>query len=65
MCEPISAATATYLALAGTAISAYGAYEQGQGQKRIANYNAKVTELNADDVARRARRGLRGDDLAA
>ena len=51
MCEPTTIALG--VALAGTAVSAYGAYQQGQTQKKIANYNAKVGELNADDAIQR------------
>ena len=35
------------LAFAGTAIQAYGAYQQGKNQKRLNEYNAKVAEQNA------------------
>ena len=55
MCEPITATTAAlYLAGAGTAISAYGAYQQGQNQKKIANYTAQANEYQAQDVIQRA-----------
>ncbi len=35
------------LMAAGTAISAYGAYQQGKMQKEMYEYNAKVAEQNA------------------
>ena len=35
------------LAFAGTAIQAYGAYQQGKQQKALNEYNAKVAEQNA------------------
>lgn len=31
----------------GAAVAAYGAYQQGQAQKKAANFNAKVAEQNA------------------
>lgn len=54
MCEPITATTAAlYLGAAGTAVAAYGAYQQGQQQKKIADYNAKVGEVNAAEAIQR------------
>jgi hypothetical protein len=47
-------ATAIALSAAGTAVAAYGAYQQGQTAKKIANYNAKMSEFAADDAIKRA-----------
>jgi hypothetical protein len=43
MCDVV-----TGLAVAGTLLSAYGAYQQGKAQEDVANYNAKMNELAAD-----------------
>lgn len=43
----------TGLAVASLAVSAYGAYTQAQTQKKIAENNAEVAEINAADAKRR------------
>ena len=55
MCEPITttAGLALYSSLAATAVTAYGAYQQGQGQKKVAEYNAKVADVQAEDATNR------------
>ena len=50
MCDPVSAAI---LMGVGTAVSAYGSYEQGQTQKKVADYNAKMQRQAADDALQR------------
>ena len=50
MCDPGTAAVAM---IAATAVSAYGAYQQGQTAKKIANYNATMAEYSADDAIKR------------
>ena len=48
MCEPTTiAAISPWLMGAGVAVSAYGAYQQGQSQKAMAGYNAQVAANNA------------------
>lgn len=66
MCEPISATTMTYMAIAsaaGTAISAYGSYQQGQNQKKIADYNARMADFQAQDAMKRG--AIAADQKAA
>jgi len=60
MCEPT---TVAYLALAATAVSAYGSYEEGQTQKKIgrnnqimAEYAAQANERQGDLDSQAARR---------
>lgn len=43
----VSAAIAATAAVSGAAVSAYGLYQQGQAQKKIAEYNAQVQQNNA------------------
>jgi hypothetical protein len=38
---------ALVISLIGTAVSAYGSYQQGKAQQRAADYNAKVQEAQA------------------
>ena len=38
------AAVAAVAAVVGTAVTTVGMYEQGQAQKKVANYNAKIAE---------------------
>lgn len=40
-------AIAAVVAVVGSGISAYGMYQQGQAQKNVANYNAKLQENSA------------------
>lgn len=48
MCEPVTiTAAAAALAVAGSATSAYGAYQQGKAARAAANYEASVSEQNA------------------
>lgn len=49
MCEPVTLA----LMAAGTAMSAYGQYQQGQSAQEAAKYNAKMSEYAAQDAQRR------------
>ena len=49
MCEPVTLA----LMAAGTAMSAYGQYQQGQSAKDAGQYNAKMAEYGAQDAQRR------------
>ena len=49
MCEPVTLA----LMAAGTAMSAYGQYQQGQSAQDAAKYNAKMSEYAAQDAQRR------------
>lgn len=51
MCEPTTIALAA--TIASTAVTAYGAYQQGQTAKKIANYNAKMNEYSAEDAIKR------------
>ncbi len=39
---------ATALTVIGTAVNAYGSYTEGQSAERAAEYNAKISEMNAD-----------------
>lgn len=39
----------------GTGVSAYGQYQQGKSQEKLANYNAQVQEANAANKARDGR----------
>lgn len=57
MCEP--ATIMTVAALSGTAISAYGAYQQGQNARKVAEYNATVNEFQAKDALERG--GIESD----
>ena len=62
-------------ALAGGGLSAFGSYQQGQFQEAVGNFNAlqsiidaKITEQNADEAARRLRlagRKLQGSQKVA
>lgn len=58
MCE-----IATALMLAGTAVSAYGSYQQGQTQKKIADYNAQTADFQAQDALKRG--AIAADQKAA
>lgn len=49
MCEPVTLA----LMAAGTAMTAYGQYQQGQAANDAAKYNAKMAEYGAQDAQRR------------
>lgn len=49
MCEPVTLA----LMAAGTAMSAYGQYQQGQAADDAAKYNAKMADYGAQDAQRR------------
>lgn len=49
MCEPVTLA----LMAAGTAMSAYGQYQQGKSANDAAKYNAKMAEYGAQDAQRR------------
>lgn len=63
-----------YSSIAGTAMSAYGQYQQAQASKDAANYNAKVAELQRQDALDRGQAdqealgrkigGLRGQQTA-
>lgn len=57
MCEPISASTAAYAALAASAASAVvataSAYTQSQTAKKVANRNASIAEMQAQDAQQR------------
>ncbi|AOS80265.1 hypothetical protein Q5W_15450 [Hydrogenophaga sp. PBC] len=60
MCEP------TTLAIAGLAISGYGAYQGAQSQKAQATYNAQVADNNAKTSEYAAQDAIRrGDEEAA
>ena len=48
------AMVATVMMGVGTAISAYGAYQQGKMQKQLNDYNAKVAMQNKIAVAEKA-----------
>lgn len=61
MCEPT-----TLLMGAGLAFGAYGAYQQAQGQKDMARYNAQVADNNAKASEYAAQDAVRrGDEEAA
>lgn len=51
MCEPTT--IALIATAAGTAMNAYGQYQQGQAAQDAAKYNAKMAEYGAQDAARR------------
>ena len=53
MCEPTSA-TLMYMTLASTAISAGGMLMQAKNQKDTANYNARMKEIQAQDLKNKA-----------
>lgn len=63
------ATTATYIALAGMAVSAVGAIASGNAQKKASDYNAQVGQMNANaavaDAAENARRQRRLNSKAA
>ncbi len=65
MCEPTTLAT---MALAGsllaTGVSAVGMYQQGQSQKALGEYNAKVSENNAIVQQQAAEDARRRGDIA-
>lgn len=44
-----------WASLAGAAVAAYGAYQQGQAAKKSANYNAQVAQQNALIARQQAR----------
>ena len=44
-----------YIVAAGAAVSAYGAYQQGQAAKKSADFNAEVAQQNAELAVRDAR----------
>ena len=48
------AMVATVMMGVGTAVSAYGAYQQGKAQKRLNEYNAQVAEQNAQIAQEKA-----------
>lgn len=52
MCEPITIAAGEMMA--GSAISAYGQYQQGQAANAAAQYNVAVGEIAAQDALERA-----------
>lgn len=61
MCEPT-----TILMGVGLAMSAYGAHQQAEGQKELANYNAQVASNNATLAEYEALDATRrGDEAAA
>lgn len=45
----------TVASAAGAGVSAYGSYQQGKAQRRMAEYNAKVAEANAKVAERDGR----------
>lgn len=55
MCEPVTLASAG-LMLVGTAVSAYGQYEQSRAQSKAHDINAKILERAARDAIRRGAR---------
>lgn len=55
MCEPVTIASLG-LTLVGTAISAYGQYEQSRAQAKAHDINAKILEAAARDAIRRGDR---------
>jgi hypothetical protein len=59
MCGPMA------FAAVGLAMSAYGTYQQGQSQKSMANYNARIAENNAQINEIEAQDAIkRGDEEA-
>lgn len=44
---------AVAISIIGAGVSAYGQYEQGQSQKKAANYNAEMDRRAADDALQR------------
>lgn len=66
---------AIILAAAGTAVSAYGSYQEGKNMQKMAKYNAKVDAANQKATAQQANyeldrirekhRRLRGSQVAA
>jgi len=60
------AAIAPYLMGASVAVSAYGAHEQAQAQRHLANYNARIADNNATLAEYEAQDATRrGDEEAA
>lgn len=51
--------------IAGTAVSAYGAYQQGQAQKSAANYQAQVAANNAQIAQTNARLATQKGEIEA
>lgn len=51
--------------VAGTAVSAYGAYEAGQAQKKAANYQAQVAANNAQIAAKNAQLATQKGEIEA
>lgn len=65
MCEPITlSSVAAWGSIAAAGISAYGMYQQGQSQKALGEYNAKVSENNAIVQQQAAEDARRRGDIA-
>lgn len=52
MCDPVTA-TAAVLMVAGTAMSAYGSYQEGKAENEAAKFNANMEEQKAKDAKER------------